>query len=305
MSSQTSPGVILPPNPGQTNRVGCPSGTVPERDELRRLPRWAVVAYAALAARRICPLFIAHWPDAHSRHVQAIETALAETIAAATLARACPPAVPYKAKEAADAAFDVGAATAATAAKGVSDAAFAAGSIHSDVAPSIPAGYAADVAAITARLFDSQPAVVAGLRRDFERLREMADRRGWTDDTPVPPEVFESSDALPPEAAEQLVERFRRVLTGAEVLPPLEVVPEVREAVERVIQGKEVSPEERQRITDDFALQYHHGGRQVACLRRPSGVVVLAAGPQEVELLLKRLEPEHRDGVVIEYPDPW
>ena len=43
---------------------------------LRKLPRWAIVAFAARCARRAQPAFTLDWPDAPPTHIQAIETAI-------------------------------------------------------------------------------------------------------------------------------------------------------------------------------------------------------------------------------------
>ncbi|MEM9065772.1 MAG: hypothetical protein AAGB51_09820, partial [Planctomycetota bacterium] len=59
--------------------------SLPSKEELRTLPRWALVAYAARCARRVQPLFKASWPDAPAEHVEAVDKAitLAERSAAA------------------------------------------------------------------------------------------------------------------------------------------------------------------------------------------------------------------------------
>jgi len=127
-----------------------------------------------------------------------------------------------------------------------------------------------------------------------------------TEATPLPPEVVESENRRFKNEAERLrFEHFRRVISGAETIPPLEVAPEVRKAVDTVLQGIDVSPEARQRVTNDFNLQYHHGGKRIACLRRSGGVMVLAVEPEDVSLLLKHLEAEEWADLRIEYPDPW
>jgi hypothetical protein len=47
------------------------------RDELRRLPHWARVAFAARCARLVLPLFQAAWPDASPRYKDALDRAIA------------------------------------------------------------------------------------------------------------------------------------------------------------------------------------------------------------------------------------
>ena len=62
---------------------------------------------------------------------------------------------------------------------------------------------------------------------------------------------------------------------------------------------------ERQRITADRILQFHFGGRPVACRRTDRGVIVLAAGEDEIAVLLRNVPAESRSGMVIEFPPPY
>ena len=41
------------------------------KEDLDKLPRWAIVAFAARCARRVQPLFTALWPVAPQEHVHA------------------------------------------------------------------------------------------------------------------------------------------------------------------------------------------------------------------------------------------
>ena len=50
--------------------------TLPTEKEIRQLPRWARVAFAARCARRALPLFVKHWPNAPRHHVEAITNAV-------------------------------------------------------------------------------------------------------------------------------------------------------------------------------------------------------------------------------------
>ena len=52
--------------------------------QLKDIPRWGCVAFAARCARRVQPLFVKSWPDAPQEHIDAIEKAidLAELMAA-------------------------------------------------------------------------------------------------------------------------------------------------------------------------------------------------------------------------------
>ncbi|HEX4612920.1 MAG TPA: hypothetical protein VH092_32305 [Urbifossiella sp.] len=49
---------------------------LPTEDDIRRLPRWARVAFAARCARRVAPLFQQFWPKALPKHVRAVEHAV-------------------------------------------------------------------------------------------------------------------------------------------------------------------------------------------------------------------------------------
>ena len=57
---------------------------IPTKEEIKKLPRRAQVAFAARCARRVQPVFKAAWPEATEEHVEAIERAIrcAETAAA-------------------------------------------------------------------------------------------------------------------------------------------------------------------------------------------------------------------------------
>lgn len=49
---------------------------LPTADEVRKLPRWAVVAFAERCARRIEPLLAADYPDAPREQVPSLEIAI-------------------------------------------------------------------------------------------------------------------------------------------------------------------------------------------------------------------------------------
>ena len=46
------------------------------KEDFEKLPRWAVVAFAARCARRVQPLFKAGWPDAPGDSIRAVEHAV-------------------------------------------------------------------------------------------------------------------------------------------------------------------------------------------------------------------------------------
>ena len=49
---------------------------VPTKEELAKLPRWAIVAFAGRCARRLQPLFTAAWAEAPAKHVAAVDQAI-------------------------------------------------------------------------------------------------------------------------------------------------------------------------------------------------------------------------------------
>jgi hypothetical protein len=167
---------------------------MPSREELGKLPRWTIVAFAARCARRVQPLFKALWPKAPAKHCKAVEGAirLAEFSAAtgrvaawrgatwrATGRVATRRAATWRAPEADYAAFAAYvAANAAIAADAAPDAARAA--------------YAAVHAATPNRAGGKgwRDAVVRATRVDIEKVKTAAKKERWTDETPVPPEFF-------------------------------------------------------------------------------------------------------------------
>jgi len=49
---------------------------IPTKEEIEQLPRWARVAFAARCARRVQPLYVIAWPDAHKNHIRDIDAAI-------------------------------------------------------------------------------------------------------------------------------------------------------------------------------------------------------------------------------------
>ena len=106
------------------------------------------------------------------------------------------------------------------------------------------------------------------------------------------------------------VERLRqikRILAGEEPGEPVPVPQDVQVIVDQWL-GEldfEVTPEARERITQDVTLQYYGGGRPVACMRTPRGVILFAIGGDEVYQYLETFSPQERWSARIEHPDPW
>ena len=151
-------------------------------DAIRRLPRWARVAFAARCARRAQPIYQHFWPDAPEHHLRALDRAVRVAEQAAANAG------PGVAAEAADAAYAAASEAARGAPRDAADATYAAArAAHAAMA----AGHAdttdAAYAAADAGLAAGQ---IAAVRQDFDTLLHLATNQRWTDDTPVPPSAF-------------------------------------------------------------------------------------------------------------------
>ena len=179
-----------------------PEPTLPTADDIAKLPRWARVAFAARCARRAFPFFAKHWPAVPAGHLKAVEAAIdvAEHAADADAARDAAHAAFAAARAAADAA-DAHAAHAADAAAHAADATYAARKQSlADARTPLRFDSASHVAYATARAHaaaraaaeaDARKQSVGAIVADFELLSLLAAKGRWTDDTPVPPTVFE------------------------------------------------------------------------------------------------------------------
>jgi hypothetical protein len=159
---------------------------LPSEEEITKLPRWARVAFAARCARRVLPLYGSFRPGS-SEPIEKLNPAWAvnEAEQSAADATAGPrTASGYDAAAAgyyaADDPHDEAAYSAANAAAyAVADA--------SDDQRSVRAFVAMNHAAHAAK---SLADLRLHIRRDFDHLARLAEWQHWTDDTPVPPEVF-------------------------------------------------------------------------------------------------------------------
>jgi hypothetical protein len=85
----------------------------------------------------------------------------------------------------------------------------------------------------------------------------------------------------------------------------LPVPREIEEAVareeERIARehGIVIAPEARQRMLDDWTLNYYYDGAYVASRRTSQGVEILAVGPEEASQYIKSHPPETRQDVRI------
>jgi hypothetical protein len=173
----------------------------PTEEEIRQLPRWAQVAFAARCAWRVHPLFKASWPDAPQDQVDAVVRVIemAENAAASpksskrfttTAFNAAENArliasmnTRLAAREAAHEAVRVGAYAADA-------AAIAAMRSEDDQYSTYKAIRAAATAAERAGSKETESLVIAGIRRDFEHLFNLSIDNKWDDETPVSPDVF-------------------------------------------------------------------------------------------------------------------
>lgn len=138
--------------------------TLPTRDEIKLLPRWAEVAFAARCARRVQILFVSQWPDAPREHIDAVDRAIAYAELSAAAADAVfasffickADSASYSFVAGADAASDAANAAAASLAAFRDDAEVAAG------AAARAAAVAADNAAACGAA-ESRPVYITGL----------------------------------------------------------------------------------------------------------------------------------------------
>lgn len=155
-------GLPYRPGPGALLRKRVP--LVPTSEEVARLPRWARVAFAARCARRVQPalsFFSDGAPEQH--HLRAVANHASDT--AIITARNAPLRDSHIAAHVTARTDDAAPAAAAAAA-------------------------AARFLFETATLGTPLTAQLRCIRRDFARLKRLAREQKWTDDTPVPPEVF-------------------------------------------------------------------------------------------------------------------
>ena len=160
---------------------------IPSEEEIKQLPRWAQVAFAARCARRVQPLFTACWPDAPQKHINAVEQAITMTEKAYAYATADLADAAYTATAAA-AAYPI----AADAAYAAYSAAYAVVAVEAETtttkaAAAVSEAYAA-VKKIGSKELESW--ALAGIRRDFDTLVQLSKKKKWNDDAPVRPEVF-------------------------------------------------------------------------------------------------------------------
>ena len=178
---------------------------LPTDEEIKALPVWAQVAFGARCARRVVAVFRCKWPDA-PQHIQQglVQTVEVVEKLAGTTGRGDKWVAPAAALAAAayvcDAAITAGrdrarsievveaASTVIT--KFKDHAANLADPLLRPIAHNTSVGLANGIATSHETYAQADLTAKAVIRRDFDHLADLARSHHWTDDTPVPPEVF-------------------------------------------------------------------------------------------------------------------
>lgn len=194
------PGPLLP----RVTRRKERKPLLPSRAEVEKLPRFARVAFAARCARRVFPILRRCWPSAPADHLATLENAVAvaekcssesgvdEAFAAAAAAyTVANNSESYRVLVATNAACgadpNYAVYLAARAAAEAADVAY-----FAVLADPAPVRVASGVAAVTAAAMlhvASDPRDLLVIRRDYTRFSWLAKAHGWTDETPVSPNV--------------------------------------------------------------------------------------------------------------------
>ncbi|MAY75651.1 MAG: hypothetical protein CMJ31_13230 [Phycisphaerae bacterium] len=154
--------------------MGDEQVTLPTEEELARLPRNAVVAYALRCAMRVRPLVEVYWPNAPRKQLAAIDRAITLVQAAVTNPASTSASELSHAAVAADAAANAADAANAAAARAALAARAAAAADTAHAAHAAHAAAASNVAAANA---------AAGA--DYNTLAHLAREDGWADDTGI------------------------------------------------------------------------------------------------------------------------
>jgi hypothetical protein len=154
-----------------------PNTTLPAEEEIAKLPRWAQVAFATRCARRVLPLLTGMNPKQlnHFRPRVLMAIDLAERTASGQRFDAQVVVNEVEALNGAVADYEQSSVIAATKAAAYS----AMGDLKT---VNLAVSYAGSAS--------EEENLVLSIRRDFDHLANLAKWSHWTDDTPVPPEVF-------------------------------------------------------------------------------------------------------------------
>jgi hypothetical protein len=168
-----------------------PNNTLPSEEEIGHLPRWARVAFAARCARTVLPLFEFQLPQSSPENFEALSHAveLAETSSIDIDGMVSRSRLNDAENDAVVIAGSVG---------DFPRAVLVARAVARAVMVAVEAYPIAYQYADTSRVWDTvinaaQAAgtgIVRTIRRDFDHLLGLSNYFHWTDDTPVPPEVF-------------------------------------------------------------------------------------------------------------------
>jgi hypothetical protein len=118
--------------------------------------------------------------------------------------------------------------------------------------------------------------------------------------------------APPTATGAAMLARARRVLTG-DVRPDdhLPVTPEVRAAAEfemgyvRSHMKVEPLPEVVAHQLRGWLLSFHHGGENILFVEDDKGVIVLAAGLEQIGALVRDIPDELQHGLIDHCPEPF
>lgn len=177
----------LSPQPAPTFSPKQPQvPLVPGYGEIAALPKLARVAFNARCARRVLSAYNALWIDAPREYAPILQTAV--TVAEQVGMGFCLPDIEKVIK----AAYKTAADSRDPAWYAANAAAYAVGTAadpnSSEMSYAI--SNAARVLFETATIDTPLTAQLRCIRRDFARLKRFAREQKWTDDTPVPPDVF-------------------------------------------------------------------------------------------------------------------
>ena len=154
---------------------------LPSEDEIALLPRWARVAFAARCARRVLPLYLHFWPEGIGPYRIEVESLNdLESLAGSSNPHETFPRhrIGY-----------------GTVFLGMPNISAQVASLLSDLVlpiltPTSQIDSVSNVvqksADVSISLIDLKPVI----RRDFDHLASLSEWQHWTNDTPVPPEVF-------------------------------------------------------------------------------------------------------------------
>ncbi|MCI0703205.1 MAG: hypothetical protein L0241_19170 [Planctomycetia bacterium] len=112
-----------------------------------------------------------------------------------------------------------------------------------------------------------------------------------------------------PSRTEEMLERAKRILAG-DIRPEdyLPVTPELMHDLDEYCKHLETesgivaTAEARQRMLNDWTLQFHHGGTNVLARYTDRGVLVLAAGNDQIGKVRQHLNPDYRHGFALMFP---